>query len=124
MRVPGEFYVNNALKNLLFEELEQYAVQNRGHFLPAIRQIANVATLPGIVGKSIAYPTSIPGTGLPLVTLRRLTLRTRKRSSLLAGWGLTSTAACDCSVRISLRPTWRPFKNYYARRYLITFPLG
>ena len=50
MRVPGEFYVNNALKNLLFEELEQYAVQNRGHFLPAIRQIANVATLPGIVG--------------------------------------------------------------------------
>jgi tRNA-splicing ligase RtcB (3'-phosphate/5'-hydroxy nucleic acid ligase) len=66
MRVPGEFYVNNALKNLLFEELEQYAVQNRGHFLPAIRQIANVATLPGIVGKSIALPDVHSGYGFAI----------------------------------------------------------
>jgi hypothetical protein len=50
MRVPGMFYVNDRLKGLLFEEL-QASVQRGEHggFLPAVKQIANVAALPGIV---------------------------------------------------------------------------
>ena len=50
MRVPGYFYVNNRLKELIFEEL-QHSCQRGGHggFLPAVQQLANVAGLPGIV---------------------------------------------------------------------------
>ena len=50
MRVPGYFYVNDRLKDLIFEEL-QHACQRGGHggFLPAVQQLANVAGLPGIV---------------------------------------------------------------------------
>ena len=50
MRVPGYFYVNDRLRELIFEEL-QHACQRGGHggFLPAVQQLANVAGLPGIV---------------------------------------------------------------------------
>ena len=50
MRVPGRFYVNSALERLLFEELEHHTrSRGMGGFLPAMKQIANVAGLPGIV---------------------------------------------------------------------------
>ena len=50
MRVPGTFYVNEHLRSLIFEEL-QAAVDKGGvgGFLPAVKQLANVAALPGIV---------------------------------------------------------------------------
>lgn len=50
MRVPGYFYVNDRLKELIFEEL-QHSCQRGSHggFLPAVQQLANVAGLPGIV---------------------------------------------------------------------------
>lgn len=50
MHVPGIVYVNDRLQGLLFEEL-QAACQRDDHggFLPAVKQIANVAALPGIV---------------------------------------------------------------------------
>lgn len=50
MRVPGKFYLNDRLKTLLFDEL--HAATQRGGsggFLPAVKQIANVAAMPGIV---------------------------------------------------------------------------
>jgi tRNA-splicing ligase RtcB len=51
MRVPGTFYVNDSLLDLQLEELQQYATaRGVGGFLPAVKQIANVAALPGIVG--------------------------------------------------------------------------
>ena len=62
MRVPGHFYVNNSIRDLLFEELRQFsrssgtAGQFSGAvwgFLPAMKQIANVAALPGIVGRFV-----------------------------------------------------------------------
>ncbi len=50
MTVPGTFYVNDALKALVFEELEHAAGSGGvGGFLPAVKQIANVAALPGVV---------------------------------------------------------------------------
>ena len=50
MRVPGAFYVNDRLRSLIFEELENsYARGGVGGFLPAVKQLANVAALPGIV---------------------------------------------------------------------------
>jgi tRNA-splicing ligase RtcB len=49
--VEGIFYVNSALKELMFGELEEACkARGVGGFLPAMKQIANVAALPGIVG--------------------------------------------------------------------------
>ena len=62
MRVPGHFYVNNSIRDLLFEELRQFSRSSGtagqfsgavGGFLPAMKQIANVAALPGIVGRFV-----------------------------------------------------------------------
>lgn len=54
MNVEGRFYVNNRLEQLMFDELK---FSSEGHgiggFLPAVKQIANVASLPGIVGHSV-----------------------------------------------------------------------
>ena len=50
MRVPGSFYVNDRLKALIFDELKMsYSRDGVGGFLPAVKQLANVAALPGIV---------------------------------------------------------------------------
>lgn len=49
-QVPGYVYVNETLKTLLFDELDQFiTAKGVGGFLPALNQIGNVATLPGIV---------------------------------------------------------------------------
>ncbi len=57
MNVEGIFYVNQSLEKLLFDELRKYSNLPSDRkcqgFLPAVKQIANVATLPGIVKRSI-----------------------------------------------------------------------
>lgn len=50
MRVPGTCYVNAALEGLIFDELQAFSsAGGQGGFLPAVKQLANVAALPGIV---------------------------------------------------------------------------
>ncbi|KAL8275920.1 hypothetical protein Esti_000182 [Eimeria stiedai] len=45
----GEAYVNDALEGLLFDELQSYSgARGFSGFIPALKQVANVATLPGI----------------------------------------------------------------------------
>lgn len=67
MRVPGVFYVNERLERLMFEELEAYVDRGDvGGFLPAVKQIANVACMPGIVQKSIALPDVHSGYGFAI----------------------------------------------------------
>jgi tRNA-splicing ligase RtcB len=52
MRVPCTFYVNQHLHKLMFEELEQFVSRGDvGGFLPAVKQLANVAALPGAVAQ-------------------------------------------------------------------------
>lgn len=63
MRVEGRFYVNKNLEPLIFDELKQ---SDRGGFLPALKQIANVAALPGIVGHSIGLPDVHSGYGFAI----------------------------------------------------------
>lgn len=47
------FYVNDPLERIMFDELRQHSRhQGFGGFLPGMKQIANVAALPGIVGVS------------------------------------------------------------------------
>ena len=67
MRVGGRFFVNEPLRELLFEELEHYSqARGVGGFLPAVKQIANVAALPGIVRASIGLPDVHSGYGFSI----------------------------------------------------------
>jgi tRNA-splicing ligase RtcB len=69
MRVPGKFYVNKHLETLMFDELKQFCKQGTGGgggFLPAMKQLANVACLPGIVKHSIALPDVHAGYGFAI----------------------------------------------------------
>src|SRR5712692_3387928 len=53
MRVPGRVYANDALMEVLAADA-------------AVQQVANVATLPGIVGHSLAMPDIHWGYGFPI----------------------------------------------------------
>ncbi|EME32580.1 tRNA-splicing ligase RtcB [Galdieria sulphuraria] len=67
MRVPGIFYVNGKLEELVFSELQNFCEGGMtGGFLPAVKQIANVASLPGIVKASIAMPDVHSGYGFAI----------------------------------------------------------
>ncbi len=65
--MPGRFYVNKNLEELMFDELAHHCKSGGvGGFLPAVKQIANVACLPGIVNVRARRlrqdsPTSAPG---------------------------------------------------------------
>lgn len=59
--------MNSSLRELLFDELQHYVESGGvGGFLPAVKQIANVAALPGIVGKSIGLPDVHSGYGFAI----------------------------------------------------------
>jgi len=68
MNVPGRFYVNTHLERLMFDELRSFSKQssNVGGFLPAVKQIGNVAALPGIVKYSIGLPDVHSGYGFAI----------------------------------------------------------
>merc|ERR1719379_2590103 len=68
MTVPGRFYVNSHLERLMFDELRSFSRQssNVGGFLPAVKQIGNVAALPGIVKYSIGLPDVHAGYGFAI----------------------------------------------------------
>jgi tRNA-splicing ligase RtcB len=66
MNVPVRFYVNEKLESLVFNELKEQCVGTRGTFLPAVKQMANVAALPGIVGASVGLPDCHAGYGFAI----------------------------------------------------------
>ncbi|CAM9602714.1 unnamed protein product [Ectocarpus fasciculatus] len=67
MKTEGSFYVNRALESLVLGELRDHCgSRGYGGFLPAVKQIANVAALPGIVGNSIGLPDLHSGYGFAI----------------------------------------------------------
>ncbi|KAK7129583.1 hypothetical protein R3I94_009433 [Phoxinus phoxinus] len=67
MQVEGIFYVNDPLEKLMFEELRNACRGGGfGGFLPAMKQIGNVAALPGIVHRSIGLPDVHSGYGFAI----------------------------------------------------------
>ncbi len=67
MHVPGIFYVNDHLETLMLEELKYHCDGGGvGGFLPAVKQIANVASLPGIVHASVGLPDVHSGYGFAI----------------------------------------------------------
>lgn len=67
MHVGGLVFANRALEGQLENEMLSAASsmqsERGGGFIPALQQIANVATLPGIVGASVAMPDVHSGYG-------------------------------------------------------------
>ena len=69
-QVEGIFYVNHNLESLMFDELKASCQTGQvGGFLPGMKQIANVAALPGIVGRSIGLPDVHSGYGFAIGNL-------------------------------------------------------
>lgn len=67
MNVDGFFYVNDTLRELVLDELRTFCNNSgQGGFLPAIKQIGNVAALPGIVKGSLAMPDLHSGYGFAI----------------------------------------------------------
>jgi tRNA-splicing ligase RtcB len=58
--------VRENFKKLLLEELGQFHASEGTGFTPALYQIGNVASLPGIVGASIALPDVHSGYGFAI----------------------------------------------------------
>jgi len=67
MNVEGYFYVNEALEKNMFDELRNFANHGGvGGFLPGVKQIGNVAALPGIIHRSIGLPDIHAGYGFAI----------------------------------------------------------
>lgn len=67
MNVEGAFYINKDLDDLMLGELKDHCTSGGyGGFLPAVKQIANVAALPGIVKKSVGLPDVHSGYGFAI----------------------------------------------------------
>lgn len=59
--------MNNTLEKLMFEELRNACRPGAvGGFLPGVKQIANVAALPGIVWRSVGLPDVHSGYGFAI----------------------------------------------------------
>lgn len=59
--------MNQSLERLMLDELRQSCRSGGyGGFLPGVKQIANVAALPGIVGRSVGLPDVHSGYGFAI----------------------------------------------------------
>ncbi|KAJ1449226.1 tRNA-splicing ligase [Pelagophyceae sp. CCMP2097] len=97
MRVEGRFYVDEALEALVFDELRhQCDSKGYGGFLPAIKQIANVAALPGIVGASIGLPDIHSGYGFAIGHVAAFDVNDREAVVSPGGVGFD----INCGVRV------------------------
>ncbi|GMH45722.1 hypothetical protein BSKO_13685 [Bryopsis sp. KO-2023] len=97
MHVDGTFYVNNRLRDLLFDELQQHVRRGEhGGFLPAVKQLANVAALPGIVKRSIALPDVHAGYGFAIGNVAAFDMNDPKAVVSPGGVGFD----INCGVRL------------------------
>lgn len=63
MKTDGVVFANKQLQQMLVDEMRQ---GGDGGFIPSLRQVANVAALPGIVGRSMAMPDIHSGYGFAI----------------------------------------------------------
>ena len=97
MNVCGTFYVNETLKPLMMEELKQFTnAAGFGGFLPAVKQIANVAALPGIVHRSIGLPDIHSGYGFSIGNVAAFDMEDPKSIVCPGGIGFD----INCGVRL------------------------
>eukprot|EP00993_Chasmostoma_nieuportense_P000106 NODE_1097_length_1658_cov_36.589157_g1030_i0.p1 GENE.NODE_1097_length_1658_cov_36.589157_g1030_i0~~NODE_1097_length_1658_cov_36.589157_g1030_i0.p1 ORF type:complete len:517 (-),score=132.01 NODE_1097_length_1658_cov_36.589157_g1030_i0:63-1613(-) len=68
MNVPAKYYMSDEMDQLMREELDQYCRRSdrSAGFLPCVKQLSNVASLPGIVKWSIGLPDMHAGYGFAI----------------------------------------------------------
>ncbi|KMZ99751.1 hypothetical protein PVNG_04041 [Plasmodium vivax North Korean] len=96
MNVEGHMYVNDKLKHLIDDEIETYQVNRNSTFLPAVVQIANVSTLPGIEKASIALPDVHAGYGFSIGNVAAFDMSNEKAIISPGGVGFD----INCGVRL------------------------
>ncbi|XP_019626550.1 PREDICTED: tRNA-splicing ligase RtcB homolog [Branchiostoma belcheri] len=125
MKVDGFFYVNDLLEKLMFDELRQHSrAAGFGGFLPAMKQIANVAALPGIVKKSVGLPDVHAGYGFAIGNLAAFDMSNPEAVVSPGGVGFD----INCGVRL-LRTNLderdvQPVKDELAQAMFDHIPVG
>jgi len=125
MNVEGVFYVNDHLEKLMFEELRHSCNPSGvGGFLPAVKQIANVAALPGVVKQSIGLPDIHSGYGFAIGNMAAFDMSDNKAVVSPGGVGFD----INCGVRL-IRTNLReddvlPVKEYLAQSLFDHIPVG
>ncbi|PAV76581.1 hypothetical protein WR25_19215 [Diploscapter pachys] len=125
MNVEGRFYVNEGLEKLMFDELKM-AVDGGGvgGFLPAVRQVANVAALPGIVGHSIGLPDIHSGYGFSIGNIAAFDVANKDSVISPGGVGFD----INCGVRLLRTNLFeddvQPVKEQLAQALFDHIPVG
>jgi tRNA-splicing ligase RtcB len=97
MKVPGIFYATPNLMNDIMNELKVYVDYGTvGGFLPALKQIANVASLPGIVNAAIGLPDIHAGYGFAIGNVAAFDMSARDAVVSPGGVGFD----INCGVRL------------------------
>uniref|UniRef100_A0A069DUS0 RNA-splicing ligase RtcB homolog n=1 Tax=Panstrongylus megistus TaxID=65343 RepID=A0A069DUS0_9HEMI len=97
MNVEGIFYVNKVLEKLMLDELRNACRPGMvGGFLPGVKQIANVAALPGIVFRSIGLPDIHAGYGFAIGNMAAFDMNDPKAIISPGGVGFD----INCGVRL------------------------
>jgi len=125
MNVEGRFYVNAPLEKLMLEELRNSCRPGQvGGFLPGVKQIANVAALPGIVGHSVGLPDVHSGYGFAIGNMAAFDMDDPQAVVSPGGVGFD----INCGVRL-LRTNLRekdvqPVKEQLAQSLFDHIPVG
>lgn len=125
MKVEGIFYVNEHLEKLMFEELRNSCRPGVvGGFLPGVKQIANVAALPGIVGRSVGLPDIHSGYGFAIGNMAAFDMANPESIVSPGGVGFD----INCGVRLLRTNLWekdvQPVKEEIAQRMFDHIPVG
>ncbi|XP_074593862.1 rtcB RNA ligase [Brevipalpus obovatus] len=125
MNVEGVFYVNENLEKLMFEELKNASRPGMaGGFLPAVKQIGNVAALPGIVNKSIGLPDVHSGYGFAIGNMAAFDMEDPKSIISPGGVGFD----INCGVRLVrtnlMEKDVQPLKEDIAQSMFDHIPVG
>jgi tRNA-splicing ligase RtcB len=124
MRVPAYFYVNDELEALCMEELRSSSSHGFGGFLPAVQQLANVASLPGIVGGSYGMPDIHSGYGFAIGNVAAFDMDDKQAVVAPGGIGFD----INCGVRLIktnlMESDVRPVQEQLAQALFDHIPVG
>lgn len=125
MNVEGIFYVNQTLEKLMLEELRNACRPGMvGGFLPGVKQIANVAALPGIVGRSVGLPDVHSGYGFAIGNMAAFDMDDPKSIVSPGGVGFD----INCGVRLLRTNLFEqdvlPVKEQLAQSLFDHIPVG
>ncbi|KOX68417.1 tRNA-splicing ligase RtcB like protein [Melipona quadrifasciata] len=125
MKVEGVFYVNNSLERLMFDELKNACRPGAvGGFLPGMKQIANVAALPGIVWRSVGLPDVHSGYGFAIGNMAAFDMNDQKSIVSPGGVGFD----INCGVRLLRTNLFEedvlPVKEQLAQSMFDHIPVG